>query len=52
MENRLVETMDRYFEWALLDELELRILVDENGKSSLQCQKGGMLLKAIWHKWP
>lgn len=51
MENRLVETMDRYFEWAPLDELELRILVDENGKSSLQCQKGGKLLKAIPAKY-
>lgn len=47
MENRLVETMNRYFEWTPLGEAELQILVDENGQSSLQCRKGGKLLKAV-----
>lgn len=51
MENRLVETMDRYFDWNSLDDVELRILVDQNGKSSLQCGKGGKLLKSLPAKY-
>lgn len=51
MENRLVETLDGYFSWKSLDELEVRIFVDENGKSSLQCRKGEKTLKAIPSKY-
>ncbi len=59
METKLVETMEAYFDWKALDEPEgkeeerfqLRISVDENGKSTLQCQKGGKLLKSIPAKY-
>lgn len=51
MENRLVETMERYFDWKPLDELELKILVDEAGKSSLQCRKDGKILKSVPAKY-
>lgn len=51
METKLVEAMGGYFDWKPLDEIELRILVDETGKSSLQCQKGGKQLKSIPAKY-
>lgn len=51
MESRLVETMDDYFDWKPLDDMELRVYVDENGKSSLQCRKGEKLLKSIPAKY-
>lgn len=51
MENRLVESMEGYFDWKPLDEIELKILVDENGKSSLQCRKDGKILKSVPAKY-
>lgn len=51
MENRLVESMEDYFEWKPLDEIELKILVDATGKSSLQCQKDGKVLKSVPAKY-
>lgn len=51
MENHLVETMNRYFDWMPLDEVELQIFVDENGRSSLRCRKDGKLLKAVPAKY-
>lgn len=59
METKLVESMEGYFEWAALDpgegkpeeEIQLRIYVDETGKSTLQCQKGEKLLKSIPTKY-
>lgn len=51
MENRLVETINPFFDWSSLDELELKIQVDETGKSSLQCRKNGKVLKSIPAKY-
>lgn len=51
MENRLVESMEGYFEWKPLDEIELKILVDAAGKSSLQCRKDGKILKSVPAKY-
>lgn len=51
MENRLVGTMEDYFEWKPLDELELKISVNEAGQSSLQCRKAGKTLKSVPAKY-
>ena len=62
MENKLVETMEAYFGWKSLDEgegkasasgemVQVRVFVDENGKSALQCRKGEKLLKSIPAKY-
>lgn len=48
METKLAETLRAYFEWGALDEeTEIRIFVDENGKSSLECRKNGKALKSV-----
>jgi len=51
MEAKLTEQSTEYFDWQTVDEIELMILVDENGKSSLQCRKDGKLLKSIPAKY-
>ncbi|WP_347559909.1 DUF4132 domain-containing protein [Clostridium sp. AM58-1XD] len=51
METKLVETLDGYFEWKPLEEMELRLFVDEAGKSSIQCRKGEKALKSIPAKY-
>ena len=48
METKLAETLGGYFAWKALDaETEIRIFVDESGKSSLECRKNGKALKSI-----
>lgn len=48
METKLAETLGGYFEWKVLDEeTEIRIFVDEDGKSSLECRKNGKALKSV-----
>lgn len=47
----MVEQSAEYFDWKPLDELELMISIDEYGKSSLKCRKGGKLLKAVPAKY-
>ncbi len=56
METKLVETMEPYFDWRMLengaaDKVCLKIEVDETGKSSLLCQKDGKALKSIPTKY-
>lgn len=51
MEGKLVEQSAEYFDWKPVDELELMISIDEYGKSSLKCRKGGKLLKAVPAKY-
>lgn len=47
----MVEQSAEYFDWKPVDELELMISIDEYGKSSLKCRKGGKLLKAVPAKY-
>ncbi|MCI9374101.1 MAG: DUF4132 domain-containing protein [Lachnospiraceae bacterium] len=47
MEGKLTELSSEYFDWQTVDEIELMICVDENGKSSLSCRKDGRLLKSV-----
>lgn len=54
MEGKLAEQSEEYFSWQTVDETDkvgLMIVVDENGKSSLQCRKDGKILKSIPAKY-
>lgn len=51
METRLTEALSEYFEWKQLEEIELKLLVDEAGRSSLLCRKAGKELKSIPAKY-
>ncbi len=51
MESRLVGNLEDYFEWKPLEEAELKISVDEAGKSSLQFRKDGKILKSVPAKY-
>ena len=51
MEGKLVERSGAYFDWQPVDEIELMISVDENGKSSLKCRKDGKILKSVPAKY-
>lgn len=51
MESRLTRQSSEYFDWQRVDEIELRICVDENGKSVLACQKDGKPLKSVPAKY-
>ena len=51
MEAKLAEQSEEYFDWKPLEEIELMVYVDENGKSSLLCRKAGKQLKSIPAKY-
>lgn len=51
METKLVEILSDYFKWKTIEEIELKLSVDETGKSSILCQKNGKLLKAVPAKY-
>ena len=50
MESRLAEQASSFFTWQEIDGsdgVELQILVDENGRSTLKCRKNGKALKSV-----
>lgn len=47
METELVKTYAAYFEWQQVEEVQLKIVVDELGQAELLCEKNGKALKAI-----
>ncbi len=47
MESRLTREASDCFEWQAVEDVKIRVLVDETGNSSLQCQKDGKLLKSV-----
>ena len=51
MESKLAEQSAEYFDWKPVNEIELMITVDENGKSALKCRKDGKLLKSVPTKY-
>ena len=51
MESKLAEQSSEYFDWRPVNEIELLIAVDENGKSALKCRKDGRLLKSVPTKY-
>lgn len=52
MESKLAETFGEFFEGKELDsETRIKLLVDETGKSSILCEKGGKALKSVPSKF-
>lgn len=51
MEGKLTEQSKEYFDWKPVEEIELKILVDENGKSAVTCRKDGKILKSVPAKY-
>jgi len=51
MEGKLTEQSAVYFDWQAVDEIELMISVDENGKCALACRKDGRPLKSVPAKY-
>ncbi|MCI8991638.1 MAG: DUF4132 domain-containing protein [Eubacterium sp.] len=51
MEGKLAEQLEIFFEWQAVDEIEIMVAVDENGKSALKCRKGGKALKSVPAKY-
>lgn len=51
MEAKLAEQSEKCFEWQSVGGLELRVQVDEEGKSALLCRKDGKLLKSVPAKY-
>lgn len=51
MESRLTEEYEACFSWTLAGDVEIRIFIDEAGRSSLQCRKDGKALKSIPSKY-
>lgn len=51
MESKLAEQSAEYFDWKPVNDIELMIAVDENGKSALKCRKDGKLLKSVPTKY-
>lgn len=51
MEGRLQEEAADCLKWQQVEDVMVRVLVDETGKSSLECQKDGKSLKSIPAKY-
>lgn len=47
METRLAEQFKPYMEWTAVDDVEIMLTIDEDGKSSILCRKGGKTLKSL-----
>ena len=51
MESHLISEAADCFAWQPVEDAEIRVYVDENGKSSIQCQKEKKLLKSLPSKY-
>lgn len=51
MEGKLTEQSKEYFDWQPVEEIQLMVSVDENGKSTLKCRKNGKALKSVPAKY-
>ncbi len=51
METRLTASYDGYFAWQPAEDVQIRVFVDEAGKSSLQCQRDGKTVKSLPAKY-
>ena len=47
MEGKLAEEFAGYMEWAAVEDVEIRLYVDETGKSEILCRKGEKTLKSV-----
>lgn len=51
LENKLMESINSYFEEKVIDDISLKIVIDENGKSSIECVKNDKKLKSVPAKY-
>ncbi len=51
METKLFENVKPLLEWNDIDEIRLKLEIDENGKTEILCEKGGKALKSIPAKY-
>lgn len=51
MESRLTEEKQAYFAWQDVEEIKVRVHVDETGKSSVLCEREGKALKSVPAKY-
>lgn len=51
MEVKLFENIQYMLEWNDLDEIRLRLEIDENGSAEVKCEKDGKLLKSVPSKY-
>ena len=51
METRLTASYDKFFAWQPVEDVEIRVHVDETGKSSLQCRKDGKTVRSVPAKY-
>lgn len=51
MEQRLFEEEQDYFSWQEVEDVRVRVVVDETGKSSVQCEREGKVLKSVPAKY-
>lgn len=51
MENKLIKDMNEYFEEKIIDDISVKIIIDENGKSFIECMKNDKTLKSIPAKY-
>lgn len=47
MESRLAGEFASYMEWTAVEDIEIRLQVDEMGKSAVLCRKGEKILKSV-----
>ena len=47
MESCMTKAYASYMDWKTVEDLELRLHIGENGKSEIQCQKNGKVLKSL-----
>lgn len=47
MESRLTEEYQAYFSWQDVEEIRVRVQVDETGKSAVLCERDGKILKSV-----
>ena len=51
METKLFENIKPLLDWNEVDEIRLKIEIDENGCAEIKCEKGGKVLKSIPAKY-
>lgn len=47
METELVKQLKPYFEWKEIDDIKIKIIIGDDGKPSVSCEKNTKLLKSI-----
>ncbi len=51
METKLFENIEYMLDWNEIDEIRIKIGIDDNGKAEINCEKGGKALKSLPAKY-